>query len=79
MEVKMKVRVDKEGILHLQRTDKLRKVYCPHDGNFCSDACALFDVDFKYPNVIISLCTKEYVIENEEFTDERPRGVEYDD
>jgi hypothetical protein len=75
----MKVRVDKEGILHLQRTDKLRKVYCPHDGNFCSDACALFDVYFKYPNVIISLCTKEYVIENEEFTDERPRGVEYDD
>lgn len=27
----------------------------------------------------VSLCTKEYVVENEEFTDERPQGVEYDD
>ena len=39
-----KAKIDKDGVLHFQRADSLKKMFCPNSGfqYSCGDGCPLF-------------------------------------
>lgn len=69
-----RAKLDKDGILHLQRrgSEEMKKVYCPYNpySMGCGIWCALFDYYRHNDHTIVSLCTKKYVLDGI-FYDER--------
>lgn len=68
-----RAKMDKDGILHLQRreSEDMKKVYCPYNpyGLGCGTWCALFDY-YSNNGTTISLCQKKYILTGV-FYDER--------
>ncbi|NOY58938.1 MAG: hypothetical protein GXO75_08400 [Calditrichaeota bacterium] len=81
----MKAKVDKSGYLWLERVGKLKPVWCPYtyrgpadDMLECGEWCPLFRVDSPHQDVQegiycieIELCRARYVIDRDDFIDER--------
>lgn len=40
----MKIHIDKNGILFLERKNKMKKQYCPYTERYCSDNCPHFNI-----------------------------------
>lgn len=81
----MKIKIDKSGYLWLERAGKMKQVWCPEDHYVegwpsqwpCGDWCALFnDSPFCDDPVehSVKLCKTNYLIAEEDFTDERGKG-----
>jgi len=67
----MKIKIDKNGSLHLERAGKMRKVNCPFSliqynklYNSCGDWCALFDITQTTTTVSQGGTTKIHTIKN---------------
>lgn len=76
----MKIKIDKDGYLWLERAGVMKKQYCPHDPDLqmcCGDWCPLFTTGhlvekMGVPQPIeVTLCRTDYVVAPHDFTDER--------
>ena len=83
----MKIKIDKEGYLFLERGGKMKEQQCPYHGcgRGCGDWCPLFDRDLKHDDIkdfdgildmvgkkIFPLCNGTILVcRPEDFTDER--------
>jgi hypothetical protein len=56
----MKIKIDKDGYLWIERAGKMKKQFCPYDSineGYCGDWCPLFDdSDRKY----LCLCNNSF-------------------
>ena len=73
----MKIRIDKDGHLWLERAGEMRQQFCPHmptDGGACGDWCPLFVEPFRdLQSICVRLCRTDGSIScvPSDFTDER--------
>ena len=82
----MKIRIDKDGLLQLERAGKMASQSCPHQQGTikhaiaCGDWCPLFTEPQKYRDdafddkpmtVSLVLCKNIWEVAIEDFTDER--------
>ena len=75
----MKIKIDQDGFLMIQRRTNFRTVHCPIMKNsLCGDWCALFGEPDRYESpffnekyIRLELCHRIFKIENEDFEDER--------
>ncbi len=67
----MKIKINDDGYLEIERAGKFKEQYCPSGGK-CGDGCALFEELEKEDDcIILRLCKKVYLIKQKDFTDER--------
>ena len=72
----MKIKINNNGSLMIERAGKFKVVYCPFDYNSeCGDWCSLFSEPYHYANekrVCINLCNNNNkTCKVEDFIDER--------
>lgn len=75
----MKLKINIEGNLEIERNGKFKEVMCPETGFEipCGDHCALFKSYKDYydgeDGIVIALCRQTFGEKIENFIDERPR------
>jgi hypothetical protein len=70
----MKIKIDKDGVVHIQRGKTFKVQYCIYDKvRKCRDKCVGFgEPDYNYPNYAnITFCKFGYTVAREDFTDQR--------
>lgn len=69
----MKGKIDKDGVLHIERAGVMRQQWCPQSGGHCGDWCPHFG-EPKYDRgreaTVIDICSGKRLV-FDEFTDER--------
>lgn len=69
----MKVKIDSNGFLKIQRGTNFKQVVCPLlTDEWCGDWCALFgEPKLINKNILVELCYKTLSVKKEDFEDER--------
>lgn len=75
----MKIKIDKNGYLCLERAGKMKQVWCPEDHYVegwpsqwpCGDWCSLFREEWDSRVAEVFLCKAHYHCAKEDFIDER--------
>lgn len=73
----MKIKIDKDGNLQIERAGKLKAQYCPHyEGSPCGDWCPKFrEPHYGQGDLRIELCGGNiWRVNPDNFTDERKEG-----
>ena len=79
----MKIKIDENGLLSLERAGKMKPQRCPYKANYstleitCGDWCPAFGEPYGTETIFLCLCREvgdELQCKQEDFTDERRKG-----
>ena len=78
----MKIKIDEDGWLWLERAGKMKSQFCIHcDGDRCGDWCPAFGEPYGTETIHLYLCREvggALQCKPEDFTDEREEALETD-